>query len=427
MADQRPDGADRPCHPGPDAAARRQGAGLLRLDRLGRRDLRHPAGCSTTTMATAPYSTKRLPAMVKWVDFVWSISDGPIVTPPRAWGGRGFTFGDWLQPAGQLAEQKPLPHHRRRRRGDHLPLHFVDARRPGRRESSAMPPWPQRMDERAAKVQGRLLSEFVTPSGRLLYDDQTSYALAIVHDLFLPTCCPRPAATSRPTDRPIRRPHRHGLHRHAGAAAGAAENRRARTGRGGFLQEHVPGLALSGEDRRDDDLGALGRHRRGRQAVRPGDEFLQPLRLWRGLPVAVRGGRRLPAGSPKPGVQAHHLRADDHPGTVARSPPTTTPRRPHRSRLDGRRRTGYATRSPSPREPTGTLLLSPRYADVAIDGKRCRRADSSAQPPRARPAPRDVPNRRVIGSKTPDPAHHCSDASTSARRKSRPQLGGNDP
>ena len=48
-----------------------------------------------------------LPAMVKWNDFVWSISDGPIVHPPPGWGGRGFTFGDWLQPQGDFA--KPYP------------------------------------------------------------------------------------------------------------------------------------------------------------------------------------------------------------------------------------------------------------------------------------------------------------------------------
>ena len=40
--------------------------------------------------------------MVKWVDFVYSISDGPIVSPPRQWGQRGFSFGDWLQPKGPI-------------------------------------------------------------------------------------------------------------------------------------------------------------------------------------------------------------------------------------------------------------------------------------------------------------------------------------
>ena len=48
-----------------------------------------------------------LPAMVHWVDFVWSISGGPIVRPPSNWGGRGFTFGDWLAPVGD--NRKPEP------------------------------------------------------------------------------------------------------------------------------------------------------------------------------------------------------------------------------------------------------------------------------------------------------------------------------
>ena len=48
-----------------------------------------------------------LPAMVKWNNFVWSISNAPIVRPPADWDGRGFTFGDWLQPQGDFA--KPYP------------------------------------------------------------------------------------------------------------------------------------------------------------------------------------------------------------------------------------------------------------------------------------------------------------------------------
>ncbi len=45
--------------------------------------------------------------MMRWVDFVWSISDGPLVRPPSRWGDRGFTFGDWLQPVGD--NRKPRP------------------------------------------------------------------------------------------------------------------------------------------------------------------------------------------------------------------------------------------------------------------------------------------------------------------------------
>jgi alpha-L-rhamnosidase len=39
------------------------------------------------------------------------------------------------------------------------------------------------MSERADIVRAAFAREFITPSGRLVYDDQTSYALAILHDL----------------------------------------------------------------------------------------------------------------------------------------------------------------------------------------------------------------------------------------------------
>jgi alpha-L-rhamnosidase len=121
-----------------------------------------------------------LPAMVKWVDFVWSISDGPIVSPPRPWGSRGFTFGDWLQPGGPT--NKPLP-----TIGDdaaatiYLYISSVltakAARVIGKSDIA------KRMEDRAATVKAAFAREFVSASGRLVYDDQTSYALAILYDL----------------------------------------------------------------------------------------------------------------------------------------------------------------------------------------------------------------------------------------------------
>ena len=122
-----------------------------------------------------------LPAMVKWIDFVWSISNGPIVRPPRSHAaGRGFTFGDWLQPKG--SSEKPLP-----TIGDdaaatiYLYISSVIAAKTaaivGDTEVA------ERMTARAAMVKQAFAREFITASGRLAYDDQTSYALAIVHDL----------------------------------------------------------------------------------------------------------------------------------------------------------------------------------------------------------------------------------------------------
>ena len=130
--------------------------------------------------ADAAFLEEALPAMTKWVDFVWSISDGPIVSPPRAWGGRGFTFGDWLQPSGPSA--KPLP-----TIGDDAAATiylFITSTLVGRIArlvgDTAL---AARMEAMAGKVKSAFAREFITPSGRLAYDDQTSYALAFLYDL----------------------------------------------------------------------------------------------------------------------------------------------------------------------------------------------------------------------------------------------------
>ncbi|UJW87671.1 alpha-L-rhamnosidase [Devosia sp. SL43] len=121
-----------------------------------------------------------LPAMVKWVDFVWSISEGPIVSPPREWGGRGFSFGDWLQPSGPSA--KPLP-----TIGDdasatiYLFIASTHVARIARIVGQA--DLAERLEGIAAQVKAAFADEFITASGRLAYDDQTSYALAFLHDL----------------------------------------------------------------------------------------------------------------------------------------------------------------------------------------------------------------------------------------------------
>jgi len=131
-----------------------------------------------------------LPAMAKWNDFVYSISNGPIVRPPMAWGDRGFTFGDWLQPVGgNWPLQKPF-----RTIGDdasatiYLYISSTLTARAAKIAGDGALEW--RMTARAAEVRKAFIAEFVTPAGRLLYDDQTSYALAILHDLVPPELLP---------------------------------------------------------------------------------------------------------------------------------------------------------------------------------------------------------------------------------------------
>ena len=124
-----------------------------------------------------------LPAMTRWVDFVYSISDGPIVSPPRQWGARGFSFGDWLQPGGPSS--KPLP-----TIGDDAAATiylFITSSLVARiARITGNVALAERLEAMAADVRTAFQREFITASGRLAYDDQTSYALAIVHDLIPP-------------------------------------------------------------------------------------------------------------------------------------------------------------------------------------------------------------------------------------------------
>ncbi|QTG16977.1 family 78 glycoside hydrolase catalytic domain (plasmid) [Agrobacterium tumefaciens] len=124
-----------------------------------------------------------LDSMVRWVDFVWSISQGPIVRPPAKWGERGFTFGDWLQPTGDSVKPRPTV-------SDDCAAtlyHFISTDLLGRiagvlGEDSLK----ARMEVRAEEIRQAFAFEFIAPSGRLAHNDQTSYALAFLHDLIPP-------------------------------------------------------------------------------------------------------------------------------------------------------------------------------------------------------------------------------------------------
>lgn len=121
-----------------------------------------------------------LPAMLRWNDFVWSISDGPIVNPPSGWSDRGFTFGDWLQPQNDFLKAVPTM-------GDDaaatIYLYISSALIARVAEVLGDQATAKRLSERAEQVKAAFQREFITASGRLVYDDQSSYALAFLHDL----------------------------------------------------------------------------------------------------------------------------------------------------------------------------------------------------------------------------------------------------
>lgn len=123
---------------------------------------------------------RAFPAMQRWIDYVWSISDGPIVRPPREWEKRGFSFGDWLQPSGRTDKPNATM-------GDDAAatIYLYIALNNTARVAHILGDTTveQALQGRASEVKKAFAHEFITPGGRVAYNDQSSYALALLHDL----------------------------------------------------------------------------------------------------------------------------------------------------------------------------------------------------------------------------------------------------
>jgi alpha-L-rhamnosidase len=186
MADQRADGAIAHVTPDPTRMAPSSFPGFYGSTGWG------DAICVIPRVLYEHYGdasvlAETLPAMVKWCDFVWSISDGPIVSPPRTIGTRGFSFGDWLQPTGSTA--KPLPTISDDAAATiYLFISSTLTAKAARIVGDTT--IAERMEKRAAAVKAAFADEFISRSGRLANDDQTSYALAILHGLVPPDLLP---------------------------------------------------------------------------------------------------------------------------------------------------------------------------------------------------------------------------------------------
>lgn len=120
------------------------------------------------------------PGMIKWLDYLWGISNGPIIRPPAEWGAHGFTFGDWLQPVGDNRKPRPTV-------ADDCAAtlyHFISTQLAARiarilgRDDEA-----RRLDARSNEIRAAFRNEFFSPSGRIAHNDQTSWALAFLNDL----------------------------------------------------------------------------------------------------------------------------------------------------------------------------------------------------------------------------------------------------
>jgi alpha-L-rhamnosidase len=120
------------------------------------------------------------PAMLKWLDYLWKISDGPLIRPPSGWGSPGFTFGDWLQPVGDNRKPRPTISDECAATLYHAistQLAADIAKLIGKTSEAA------KLRKRFDDIKKAFVHEFFSASGRLAHNDQTSYALAFLYDL----------------------------------------------------------------------------------------------------------------------------------------------------------------------------------------------------------------------------------------------------
>ena len=123
------------------------------------------------------------PAMTRWLDYLWNISNGPIIHPPSGWGDTGFTFGDWLQPVGDNRKPRPTI-------ADDCAAtiyHYISTDLAAKiaavigQEAQAA-----RLRARADVIKSAFAHEFFTASGRIAHNDQTSWSLAFLYGLVPP-------------------------------------------------------------------------------------------------------------------------------------------------------------------------------------------------------------------------------------------------
>lgn len=122
-------------------------------------------------------------AMQDWLSYLWQISDGPIIRPSAGLGRPGFTFGDWLQPAGDGMKAFATI-------GDDCAAtfyHFISNDIVARvaailGDVDAAKHYALRTEE----IRMAFQREYFSASGRIAHNDQTSWALAFLHDLVPP-------------------------------------------------------------------------------------------------------------------------------------------------------------------------------------------------------------------------------------------------
>ncbi|MBC7738916.1 MAG: alpha-L-rhamnosidase, partial [Candidatus Saccharibacteria bacterium] len=122
---------------------------------------------------------ENFPAMIKWLDYLWDISGGPVIRPSAQWGGKGFTFGDWIQPVGDNRKPRPTI-------ADDCAAtlyHFISTDLAATTAGLIGDPSEAALRDRAEAIRAAFKHEFFSPSGRIAHNDQSSWSLAFLYGL----------------------------------------------------------------------------------------------------------------------------------------------------------------------------------------------------------------------------------------------------
>ncbi len=153
--------------------------------------------------------TENFPAKRKWLDYLWKTSNGPIIRPSAAWGGHGFTFGDWIQPVGDNRKPRPTI-------ADDCAAtiyHFISTDLAAKIAALiaaliAEDAQAKALRDRAETIRAAFKHEFFSPSGRIAHNDQISWSLAFLYGLVPAECragwqaCQHPGGGARDHSRP---------------------------------------------------------------------------------------------------------------------------------------------------------------------------------------------------------------------------------
>ncbi len=123
---------------------------------------------------------ENLPAMVRWIEFLTSMSPDGVRHPPVRIEERGFTFGDWVQPQGLTVKPNPNTGDDFVATAYYYASTLTTARAARIVGQTAI---AEQHEALAEKIKASFQREFITANGRLLYNSQGAYVFAFANDL----------------------------------------------------------------------------------------------------------------------------------------------------------------------------------------------------------------------------------------------------